>query len=321
MGKQKPLAATFVAFHDPANADETLPPCFLVPSLPQLSTDFVDLAGMMDPVQPLVALFLPSQKRIAETGSSVHRLAEYYADEINKSCPTGPVAIGGWSAGATIALLLAEQLLESGREVALLAVIDGAPPFVDIGPARLAETIKLGYLRLAHLIVSLGQLGCDVVRCLRQRRSTDRTIRQAVGIAWQHSAFRRIWERTTGSIISRMPVRVAGKTVALRHPAEDASHIAGLPADHRAFAMALYDAICQYTPNKVYPGDVLVFESTAEPARSSERVAAKWKRIARNVEIVPVEGTHMSIVGQPDGLPIARELCRRLREVAGTIRR
>jgi thioesterase domain-containing protein len=319
--KQRPVEASIVAFHDANNADETLPPCFMVPSLPQLSTDFIDLAGMMDPMQPCVALFLPSAKRNAETGSSVHQLAKYYADEINKFYPTGAVAIAGWSAGATVALIMAQLLLELGREVPLLVVIDGAPPSVDIGPSRPSEKIKLVYLRLAHLSTSLAQLGGDLVRRLRHLRSQNRTVRQAVRIAWQHSAFRRIWERTTGSITSRMPARVLGNGVTQRHPAEDASNIAGLPADHRAFAMALYDAICNYKPNETYSGDVLVFESTAEPARSSERVASKWTRIARNVEIVPVEGTHMSMVGHPDGFPIARELCRRLREVAGTLSR
>jgi thioesterase domain-containing protein len=83
--------------------------------------------------------------------------------------------------------------------------------------------------------------------------------------------------------------------------------------------MALYDAICNYTPNGIYPGDVLVFESTAEPARSSERVASKWARIASNVEIVPIESNHMSIVGRSDGAPLAGELCRRLRKVSAAL--
>jgi thioesterase domain-containing protein len=312
--KQRPLTATIVGFHDANNTDETLLPCFMVPSLPQLSTDFIDLAGMMDPMQPFVALYLPSAKRNAETGASVQQLAEYYANEINKFHPTGPVAIAGWSAGATVALIVARLMLERGREVPLLIAIDGAPPSVDIGPSRLSEKIKIGYLRLAHLGISLTQLGCDLAGRLGHRRSQNRSVRDAVRIAWRNAAFRRIWERTTGSIASKMAFRMPGTGVAQRHPAEDASNISGLPSDHRAFAMALYDAVCNYTPNEIYPGNVLVFESTAEPARSSERVADKWTRIARNVEIVPIESTHMSIVRRPDGGPLADKLCRRLRE-------
>ena len=319
ISKQRPLKSTIAAFHDAHNADETLLPCFMVPSLPQLSTDFIDLAGMMDPMQPFVALYLPSTKRNAETGASVQQLAQYYADEINKFHPTGPLAIAGWSAGATVALILAQRLLELGREVPLLIAIDGAPPSVDIGPARLSEEVKLGYLRLAHLINSLAELGCDLVRRLGHRRSQNRSAREAVRIAWRNAAFRRIWERTTGSIASKLAFRVPGKAVTQRHPAEDASNIAGLPADHRACAMALYDAICNHTLNETYPGDVMVFESTAEPARSSERVASKWTRIASNVEIVPIESNHMSIVGRADGAPLARELCRRLREVSDAL--
>jgi thioesterase domain-containing protein len=319
ISKQRPLTATIAAFRDADNTDRTLLPCFMVPSLPQLSTDFIDLAGMMDPMQPFAALYLPSAKRNAETGASVEQLGEYYANEINKFHPAGPVAIAGWSAGATVALIVAQRLLELGREVPLLIAIDGAPPSVDTGPARPSEKIKLVYLRLAHLITSLTRLGCDLVRRLNYRRSQNRSVREVVRIAWRNAAFRRIWERTTGSIASKMAFHIPGKGVIQRHPAEDASNLAGLPSDHRAFAMALYDAICNYTQNEIYPGDVLVFESTAEPARSSERVAGKWMRIARHVQIVPIESNHMSIVGRSDGVPLARELCRRLREVSGAL--
>jgi thioesterase domain-containing protein len=88
-----------------------------------------------------------------------------------------------------------------------------------------------------------------------------------------------------------------------------------MPPDHQALARALYDAIFDYTPADQYTGNVVVYEATSEPARSSERVAKKWARISTDADIVPVKGTHMSIVRSPDGLPLARDLCKRLQHL------
>jgi hypothetical protein len=49
--KQKPVVGAVAALH--VNPDERLLPLFLIPSLPQLSTDYLALAEMTDPRQPL----------------------------------------------------------------------------------------------------------------------------------------------------------------------------------------------------------------------------------------------------------------------------
>ena len=276
--KQRPVKAAVVAFHDIENADQTLLPCFMLPSLPQLSTDFIELASMMDPRQPFFALYLPSEKRNAESGACVHQLAQYYASKIDRFQPTGPLAVGGWSAGATIALVVAQILRGLGREVSLLIVIDGAPPSVVIGPSSATEKAKLAYYRLMKLLITLARLERDLVNRVRHRPSQSPGVRESVRSTWRNSEFRFIWERTIAPITSKIATRILRTSINQRHPAEIASNISGLPPCHQAFARALYDAICNHTPKEVYRGDVLVFESTAEPARSSECVAKKMDR-------------------------------------------
>jgi hypothetical protein len=89
-----PVEGTIVAFHDADDVDETLVPCFMLPSLPQRCTDFIDLAGMMDPKQPFFAAYMPSEMRRAKTASTVATMAQYYANEIHKLWPAGPIAVG-----------------------------------------------------------------------------------------------------------------------------------------------------------------------------------------------------------------------------------
>ncbi len=61
---------------------------------------------------------------------------------------------------------------------------------------------------------------------------------------------------------------------------------------------------------------MLVFEATAEPARSSGAVAKRWAKIATNVQIVPIEGSHISIVAEPDGRPLTRLLGQKLWDIS-----
>jgi thioesterase domain-containing protein len=222
----------------------------------------------------------------------------------------------GWSAGPTVALAAVELLRELGHTVPLLVVIDGAPPSVDIGHPGWSEKFRLMYYRLTNATVTLAQLGRDLMRQLHHRSSHDTSFRDAVRSVWQDSAFRPIWRRATGPLAGNVAARLPGKRIPQRHPAETSSDIASLPPDHRGFVATLYDAIGVYVPDADYPGEVVVFESTAEPARSSGNIAKKWVRIVTNVTIVPFEGSHMSIVAEPNGRPLARMLCQKLREVS-----
>jgi thioesterase domain-containing protein len=199
--------------------------------------------------------------------------------------------------------------------VPLLVAIDGAPPAVDIGPPGLSEKTKLTYYRLTNAAATLVQLGRDVVQRVRHRSPQDAAFRDIVRSAWQASAFRPIWQRATGPIAGKL-ARVLGCRSTPRHAADTAADTAELPPDHRAFAAALFDAIHAYVPDRDFPGEVVVFESTAEPARSSGGVARRWARIAANLTVVAVEGSHMSIVADPDGRPLARFLCRKLHEIS-----
>jgi thioesterase domain-containing protein len=313
---QTPVQGSIVAFHDPDEVDKTLLPFFILPSLPQQSTDFIALAGMMDPRQPFFAAYMPSDKRHAATAASVADLAQHYATEIHTLWPVGPIAIGGWSAGPAIALAAAELLRGLGHAVPLLVAVDGAPPSVAIGPPGLFEKTKLTYYRLTNAAVSLTQLGRDVVRRVHRRSPQDASFRGAVRSAWQASAFRAIWQRAAGPIAGKLATRLLRKPVTRHHAADAATDTSGLPPDHRGFVAALYDALHAYVPDADFPGEVVVFESTAEPARSSGGVAKRWARIAPNLTVVPVAGSHMSIVADPDGRPLARLLCQKLREIS-----
>lgn len=76
--------------------------------------------------QPFFGLQPPGLEEGTEPLTSVASLAEYFADQIRKFRPNGPVTVAGFCAGGTVAFELARQLKVSGVEVRNL-VLFGAP--------------------------------------------------------------------------------------------------------------------------------------------------------------------------------------------------
>jgi thioesterase domain-containing protein len=309
--KQKPLKGVVAALH--ANPDESLLPFFLIPSLPQLSTDYLALAEMMDPRQPLFTVYLPSGKRTAAEDSSVEALAAFYADAIDTFQPEGALALGGWSAGAPFSAAVAECLKTRGRTVRLLVMIDGAPPALALPGQPLVAKMRIAGLALASLFKDLADLALGAVRHVRFRPK-GYAISRAINAAWQNSGFR--LDCAVAITFLKTSLGMAVPEESRIRPAEIARTIMSLPPVHREYCMKLYDSACAYRPSKTAAQSVLVFEATREPDRSVAQVARKWKSIAQNVKTITVKGNHMSIVKPPDGLPLARALCRALREAS-----
>jgi thioesterase domain-containing protein len=58
----------------------------------------------------------------------MEEMAAEYVAAVRAIQPHGPYQFGGWSAGGLIALEMAQQLLEQGEQIGLLALIDTTPP-------------------------------------------------------------------------------------------------------------------------------------------------------------------------------------------------
>ncbi|MFD0971402.1 thioesterase domain-containing protein [Plantactinospora endophytica] len=80
------------------------------------------------------------------TAAPSYRLAESarrFAAAINECRPDGPCEILGYSIGGLVALETARQLTMAGREVALVGILDTAPPTVPVAPENTAVTLAL----------------------------------------------------------------------------------------------------------------------------------------------------------------------------------
>jgi thioesterase domain-containing protein len=205
---------------------------------------------------------------------------------------------------------VARKLLRRNRTVRLLAMLDGAPPALTLPPPGLSARLGIAVSTLATLARDFGALAVSLVRHARARPQ-NYALGRALHSAWRHSAFR-LFFATIASARDAKAGRKVDPESRIR-PAEIAATIRSLPASHHAFCLTLYDVACRYVPAPAYPGAMLVFESTKEPDRAINRVAAKWRTIAADIKVIPVKGSHMSIMKSPDGIPLANALREMLR--------
>ncbi|NER94970.1 MAG: amino acid adenylation domain-containing protein [Symploca sp. SIO1B1] len=79
--------------------------------------------------QPFYGLQAQGFGENEEVFTKVEDMAEFYIKTIQEFQPQGPYQIGGWSFGGVVAFEMAQQLLQQGVEVSLLALLD---PWVPI---------------------------------------------------------------------------------------------------------------------------------------------------------------------------------------------
>jgi thioesterase domain-containing protein len=238
------------------------------------ATGFRDMVRMLGPNQNCYGVQVPTEKRTARFARSIKELGKHHASELVKFQPQGPFVLGGFSIGATIALEISQQLIAMGRKVSLLVVFDGELCNTD---GELGSTNPLYWLRVM----------CNLPRWIGDELIEQRRLFQTV---------RRL--RSFGfKTLRSQPM----------HPVERIINLKGVAPEHASFIKTLYDTHLAYVPEK-YPGRVLVFVAKTQPLLHLRQVKAAWTTIARDSEIVRVDGTHISIMHAPHGLPVARRL-------------
>ncbi|WP_327675288.1 non-ribosomal peptide synthetase [Kitasatospora sp. NBC_00458] len=136
----------------PLRAGGTRAPLFCVHPAAGISWVYSGLLRHLGPDRPVYGL----QARGLHGGSpaAVTEIAEDYVRELRAVQPEGPYHLLGWSFGAVVAQAMAVRLQADGAEVALLALLDGAPAdpagHADAPPSD--EPVDT----LAELLASLG---------------------------------------------------------------------------------------------------------------------------------------------------------------------
>jgi thioesterase domain-containing protein len=104
------------------------PPIFCVHPLGGHVLRFYELARKLGPDQPFYGIQGRDVADVGDDYESIEEMAETYVTAMRKTQPTGPYRIGGYSFGSFVAFEMAQQLVRSGEEVALLFLLDTWAP-------------------------------------------------------------------------------------------------------------------------------------------------------------------------------------------------
>jgi thioesterase domain-containing protein len=277
-------------FFLPFNETGSGPAFFCVHSLVGDALKCRHLARFLDPAQRFYGIQMPPQLRTPEFVSSVEGIARRYVAEILAFEPVGPYVLGGWSAGVPIALEMAQQLKEGGREVALLVSIDSAPANTGGGSGRFSWTY---YWKVI----------CNVPRWV----ADDLSFR----FSWSRF-FRRVVHKS-GLLIKGIAVTGRNEEEIARHRAEVFVSAGAYSESTNEFMKALYLTLGRYAP-KLYTGRTVLYVARTEPLFRVRELDLKWKKIATDLEIVQVNGTHITVLDENNVELLAQDLDARLRE-------
>ncbi len=247
---------------------------------------YTDLARRMRPDQPLYGLQAQGLDGRSPRAERVEDMAAHYIKEIRQLQPNGPYHLAGSSYGGIIAFEMAQQLHRDGDAVGILAVFDTwGPDYPKERPKRSAHTRWVEFVERVDL--HAGNIAASA------------GVRGKVSYITTKSGVlaRNIWiknERRWSKVRKAM----------------------GLPRKLRQVEEAIGKAKNRYIPQP-YPGKLILFRATRQPAGYGEDRNLGWTRVAQGgVEVHHVPGYHGAIVHEPRVPILAEQLTRCLDEFA-----
>jgi amino acid adenylation domain-containing protein len=104
------------------------PPLFCVHAVGGQVISYAELSHEMGLEQPFYGLQSPSANWFPASEVSIEQMATLYNREIRSIQPVGPYLLSGWSMGGLVAWEMAQQLIQEGETIGLLALMDTTPP-------------------------------------------------------------------------------------------------------------------------------------------------------------------------------------------------
>ena len=187
-----------------------------------------------------------------------------------------------------VALEMAQQLQASGREVKLLVALEGTPGNTGV---RASRWNPLYYGKLL--------------------RNFPYWVRDDLLVDFSFSAsVRRVWKKFA-SAARKTIAKLRGKSEWRRYEVDGFLDTSAF-SDHQAeFMRTLHIRLHQYVP-KPYSGPVVLYVATTQPLYHLLDVEMPWRAVSANIDVVPVRGTHISLIYEPYVRALAQDLRERL---------
>ncbi|NEO45068.1 MAG: amino acid adenylation domain-containing protein [Moorea sp. SIO4A3] len=126
----------------PLQTQGTKPPFFCVHPAGGHVFYYLELSRYLGNDIPFYGLQAQGFNEGEEVFTKVEDMAEFYIKTIREFQPEGPYQIGGWSFGGVVAFEMAQQLVQQGQEVSLLALLDPWVPIL-LDPSKKIDNLYM----------------------------------------------------------------------------------------------------------------------------------------------------------------------------------
>ena len=257
-------------------------PFFLVHGIGGEVLSFRPLAHCVAPGQPFYGLRAKGSDGVEEPLRDVESMAACYLDAIKRVAPEGPYFIGGYSAGGTVALEMAQQLRARGEAVGPLVLIDADAP-ESIARTSLTADMWIEYLcNLATWPIDDDFFRAGLAATIDRVQSKSRVV---------------------GAKLKRLLTR-RDVPVDIR----DALGVWLFPDQHRTFLEVHSRALQTYVPRE-YSGPLVLLRARTAALSAWRPPDLGWGPLAKGgLSITRIRGAHDNILTTPRVHSLAAQL-------------
>jgi thioesterase domain-containing protein/acyl carrier protein len=161
-----------------------------------------------------------------EADSSIKSIASRYVAAMVERQPEGPFLLGGYSAGATIAFEMAQQLTALGHRVELLVLIDARSPGWRVGlnnaPAVVFNFVSNlpAWFRYDLMHSGVRQVLRDLRRKLRRRAGGSATVESVIELSHYPAKMQEVMRFTYKALLAYQGMPWIGRVTLLRAKAQ-----------------------------------------------------------------------------------------------------
>jgi thioesterase domain-containing protein len=261
------------------------PPLLCLPSLGGDTSYAHGIARHLGTDQPVWGVQPSGQMGECRSYLPLEEIARRYADGLCDRQPDGSFQLIGYSFGGVLAYETACQLVNRGRQVKLVAVIDSG--LSQDHPPTLAGCFGISLA----VVRNLPNWVLDNIL-----RNEPHGFIAGVNNHLQRAAKRGKRILSSGSSVLWKPEII------------DMFDVSQLPQQYVNMMEANLRALCEYTP-KHYPGRLTLFRACTRPLVHSQSGDLGWSEwVTGGVVILSIPGHHVSILREPNVLVLAKNL-------------
>jgi thioesterase domain-containing protein len=270
----------------------TRPPLYLVHAAGGNVLTYLDLARHLGPDQPVYGLQARGLDGKQAPHESLEAMARDYIKEIREFQTSGPYYLGGTSFGGLIAFEMAQQLVEQGQTVAMLALFDTWGPDYPVyipgmtgSRLRWRKLLERIDLHVGNFLVAKGvkgKAGYVAAKSIRVKNNAIKHTKKGLG------RFREFTEHVVRPL-PKVLRKVEGET---------------------------RDATKRYVA-RPYSGRITLFRASKQGVHIVPDPDLGWTRIAvGGLDVYEVPGHHGALVYEPRAGALAAQLARCLEAAA-----